>query len=387
MRSFAVVVSKGGNVEKPGVKPVKWMLRWQRRLGGIWMMRMARGCRNAFGVPLCHWNSEFFFKIGKEVGEPLMIDDDTLFKRRLHKGRLLVLMSYDISLPKFVSFNGRRGMFKLMLEEDKVLVEEEWVENFLEVGVGKLSRRMSGSSKRILGNPESQPSYFNNKCQEADDINVWQITSFDPCSRILEGGKRLAKCINQSLGMGESRCNLEKGKMLKLAHSRLNRKSLAYSHSNLKQKLILGKTKEVITSNDQTSSSSSELERGPFFNSIKSKGECSALLQTLNDLIDVDSGLSPIHVDDTGMDHGSGLNSSIMGLGSVSESKGIWFHIHIGVVSGPLQKNKKNGRSGNLIIRGQCKEAKRIQLMMKIGLLRTSQAHMRLDHYRNLAVN
>ena len=37
---------------------------------------------NLMGVPLCHWNSEFFFEIGKQVGEPLLIDDDTLFKRR-----------------------------------------------------------------------------------------------------------------------------------------------------------------------------------------------------------------------------------------------------------------------------------------------------------------
>lgn len=95
---------------------------------------------NFMRVPLCRWNSEFFLQIGKEVGEPLLIDDDTLFKRRFHKERMLVLIKHGSSYPKYINVNGGRGSFRLMVEEDVSPVELQWIESFLELVDRNLKR-------------------------------------------------------------------------------------------------------------------------------------------------------------------------------------------------------------------------------------------------------
>ena len=48
---------------------------------------------NIMGVPLCHWNSEFFLQMGNEIGESLLVDDNTFFKIKLFEGRVLVLIN------------------------------------------------------------------------------------------------------------------------------------------------------------------------------------------------------------------------------------------------------------------------------------------------------
>ncbi|KAK3230413.1 hypothetical protein Dsin_002294 [Dipteronia sinensis] len=44
---------------------------------------------DCFGVPLRFWNVAFFNKIGWLLGEPLMVEEDTLLKKRFDRGRVL----------------------------------------------------------------------------------------------------------------------------------------------------------------------------------------------------------------------------------------------------------------------------------------------------------
>ncbi|KAK3206386.1 hypothetical protein Dsin_020432 [Dipteronia sinensis] len=69
------------------------MMRWsdsfnpQSRLAWI----------DCFGVPLRFWNVAFFNKIGWLLDEPLMVEEDTLLKKRFDRGRVLVLIPLNQS--------------------------------------------------------------------------------------------------------------------------------------------------------------------------------------------------------------------------------------------------------------------------------------------------
>ncbi|KAK0580968.1 hypothetical protein LWI29_008247 [Acer saccharum] len=46
-------------------------------------------------VPLFCWNSNFFLKLGGMIGEPLLVEEDTVMKRKLDKGRVMVSEDQD----------------------------------------------------------------------------------------------------------------------------------------------------------------------------------------------------------------------------------------------------------------------------------------------------
>ncbi|KAK1591134.1 hypothetical protein Q3G72_002789 [Acer saccharum] len=49
------------------------------------------------GVPLRFWNEAFFHKVGRQLGEPVMVEEETLLKKRFDRGRILVLISLNQS--------------------------------------------------------------------------------------------------------------------------------------------------------------------------------------------------------------------------------------------------------------------------------------------------
>ncbi|KAI9177632.1 hypothetical protein LWI28_017547 [Acer negundo] len=49
-------------------------------------------------IPLCHWSFDFFFKLGWVIGEPLLVDEATAFRKRLDRGRILVLVNQEKSV-------------------------------------------------------------------------------------------------------------------------------------------------------------------------------------------------------------------------------------------------------------------------------------------------
>ncbi|KAK1572029.1 hypothetical protein Q3G72_026490 [Acer saccharum] len=53
---------------------------------------------NCVGIPLRCWLESFFRKIGRTLGEPLVVDNETVLRSRLDRGRLLALI--PVSAPE-----------------------------------------------------------------------------------------------------------------------------------------------------------------------------------------------------------------------------------------------------------------------------------------------
>ncbi|KAK1583841.1 hypothetical protein Q3G72_027518 [Acer saccharum] len=231
---------------------------------------------NFMGVLLSHWNSEFFFEIGKQV-EPLLIDDNTLFKRRLFKGRLLILIRHGNSCPKYISINDGRDSFWLLVEEERTPVELRWIENFLDLVLRKPKRWNRGQ-----GQVESRNSIGQPECQDREGKGikgVRQISNFVSNQNSLGGPIGAANDEIQLLENGDGHYKPVKGKNIRIPSP--NRYLPLHNYANSNNKLILEKTKVIGVFKDQSSSFNSEMERGPFMNSVKCIGECSTQRKNL----------------------------------------------------------------------------------------------------------
>ncbi|KAK1572422.1 hypothetical protein Q3G72_032449 [Acer saccharum] len=330
---------------------------------------------NIMGVPLCHWNSEFFIQMGNEIGESLLVDDDTLFKRKLFKGRVLVLIKQGIPCPKFIIVNGKVGKIQLTMEEENTPVELQWVEEFLELVDEKMKSWEIDCGKQDPGNSIGQPpNLVQHDVVEVygDTKKAWQITRYDR---------------NQSLGMLDRCGNSNKGKSKVALSPFPNRLFPIGLFSNLNHALVLRNSKTVGASNDQVSSSSSDIEVGPFKNSVMFKGECSAQNRVLNDENGEGSKVNIAFQDSSTRDLVDGLGSFYSGPVVEIEPKGVGFHIDLCNGFDPNQKDKETRRKGCLKVRFLDKEAKKAQLMMKRGLLMSNLVHKRNAHHRFLTAD
>ncbi|KAK3227022.1 hypothetical protein Dsin_006884 [Dipteronia sinensis] len=65
---------------------------------------------DCFGVPLRFWNADFFIKIGWLLGEPLLVEEDTFFKKRFDRGRVLVLIPLNQFCPNKIKVTVEHGV-------------------------------------------------------------------------------------------------------------------------------------------------------------------------------------------------------------------------------------------------------------------------------------
>ncbi|KAK1577181.1 hypothetical protein Q3G72_019617 [Acer saccharum] len=82
-------------------------------------------------IPLFCWNSNFFLKIGGLVGEPLLVEADTVLKNRLDRGKVLVMKDPSLKVPQVVNVQTDHGTFLVSLSEDGNLVEMAWINQHL----------------------------------------------------------------------------------------------------------------------------------------------------------------------------------------------------------------------------------------------------------------
>ncbi|KAK3198135.1 hypothetical protein Dsin_021550 [Dipteronia sinensis] len=66
---------------------------------------------NFIGVPLIFWNEEFFNKLGRLIGEVLDVEEDTLLRRRVDRGRILALVPHNQLCPRKVKVEVDRDPF------------------------------------------------------------------------------------------------------------------------------------------------------------------------------------------------------------------------------------------------------------------------------------
>ncbi|KAK0600575.1 hypothetical protein LWI29_016247 [Acer saccharum] len=78
----------------------------------------------------------------------------------LSKCAIVVLKRHGNSCPKYISINDGRNSFRLLVEEERTLVELRWIENFLDLVLRKPKRWNRGQgqveSMNSIGQPECQ---------------------------------------------------------------------------------------------------------------------------------------------------------------------------------------------------------------------------------------
>ncbi|KAI9165532.1 hypothetical protein LWI28_015802 [Acer negundo] len=69
------------------------------------------------GVPLDCWCEEFFMRLGWAVGEPLVIEMDTLARNMLDRGKVLVLSLFGLSCPESIKVVTGKASFLVTTRE------------------------------------------------------------------------------------------------------------------------------------------------------------------------------------------------------------------------------------------------------------------------------
>ncbi|KAK1581639.1 hypothetical protein Q3G72_007620 [Acer saccharum] len=83
------------------------------------------------GVPLRFLNEAFFLKIGWQVGKPLMVDEETLNKKRFDRGRILVLIPLNQVCPCRIKVSVGSGSFCVKISEEPAPVDSSWPASIL----------------------------------------------------------------------------------------------------------------------------------------------------------------------------------------------------------------------------------------------------------------
>ncbi|KAK0597186.1 hypothetical protein LWI29_022715 [Acer saccharum] len=81
------------------------------------------------GIPLHCWCEEFFKRLGWAVGEPLLVDEETLKRKKLDYGKILVLIPYGQSCPDGIKVISGSSSFSVAVWENPVPDGEEVANN------------------------------------------------------------------------------------------------------------------------------------------------------------------------------------------------------------------------------------------------------------------
>ncbi|KAK3172226.1 hypothetical protein Dsin_032951 [Dipteronia sinensis] len=75
------------------------------------------------GVPTRFWNKVFFNKVGRHVGEVVMVEEGTLFKKRLDRGWILVLIPRNHLCPDLIKVKVGSECFSVKTSELSLSVD------------------------------------------------------------------------------------------------------------------------------------------------------------------------------------------------------------------------------------------------------------------------
>ncbi|KAK1567360.1 hypothetical protein Q3G72_011288 [Acer saccharum] len=176
-----------------------------------------------------YWNEAFFLKIGWQLGEPLMVDEETLNKKRFDRGRLLALIPPNQVCSSKIKVAVGSDSFCVYASEEPALVDSSWPANVLGLQTVKVtspelvSQEVDGSSlcvdqeKYDMGRKvcsRQSKSEGKDKVKHKDSQithnNEWAVRSLKPKSRyaissigkIKHMGCVVGVCSNSNKGMG-----------------------------------------------------------------------------------------------------------------------------------------------------------------------------------------
>ncbi|KAK1564581.1 hypothetical protein Q3G72_006204 [Acer saccharum] len=103
------------------------MAEWKESLTSESRLRWV----DAVGVPLSCWSKEFFMHIGGKVGESMMVEEDTVKRTRVDRGRILVWAAVDKKIMEVIQVRVGRRFFPIRLEEVQEKVDSDWLQQVL----------------------------------------------------------------------------------------------------------------------------------------------------------------------------------------------------------------------------------------------------------------
>ncbi|KAK2639619.1 hypothetical protein Ddye_027414, partial [Dipteronia dyeriana] len=212
------------------------------------------------GVSLNCWEEAFFMKVGKQVGEPMWIDQATLSRSRLNKGKMLILTSQvgEASLDIRVSVEGM--VVTIKVEFDPIPVSTAWLNSFL-----RIEEHIHYNRKNCCRSSEAEP------IEESD------IALGTDRRQLLDTSKSIQKAVRfQNQVVAGNMTEGDKGKKLWARKT----KSKAIPFQNRTAKLVIGRKRDQVIRRDlvrdsSTTSSDSKRSWGAFSKISRDQGECS----------------------------------------------------------------------------------------------------------------
>ncbi|KAK3227568.1 hypothetical protein Dsin_007430 [Dipteronia sinensis] len=139
----------------------KWSESLENQPKSVWI--------NIAGLPLRFWNIYFFQKIGNRFGELLLVESDTLQRKRMDRAQLLVAINGNRPCPKYVKVATGSRPFLVKVEENSVPVDPAWVGKILDLNFEYVSQEMEFLLEDF---PEKKGVHENNHTRNDGQINV-----------------------------------------------------------------------------------------------------------------------------------------------------------------------------------------------------------------------
>ncbi|KAK1584512.1 hypothetical protein Q3G72_033649 [Acer saccharum] len=86
---------------------------------------------DVFGVPLDCWSKAFFKMLGGQVGEMLMVEEETVKKLRFDKGRILILSPFDKKIASEIQVRVGSRVVHIRMEESSDPISGDWLNKIL----------------------------------------------------------------------------------------------------------------------------------------------------------------------------------------------------------------------------------------------------------------
>ncbi|KAK1589148.1 hypothetical protein Q3G72_030951 [Acer saccharum] len=236
---------------------------------------------DCMGIPLCYWSSEFFVKLGWLIGEPLLVDEDTISRKRLDKGRILILLQQQEMVSSLVNVDVGNGSFAVTVKEEATQVCSKWIEQFLGLQMEDIFRLNKDvceeEDRETIGEKVGYRGQVRTGGCEAQDIaGEWQTRRQTRRRKTARRRKVVSETSSFELSEEESKFSnhskkndQDKGKMKWVPKPR---KSV---HKEGFGKLIIGERQGQMGRGVVSDTTSTSIEEGLMSDFKRWRGECS----------------------------------------------------------------------------------------------------------------
>ncbi|KAK3200233.1 hypothetical protein Dsin_023648 [Dipteronia sinensis] len=167
------------------------------------------------GVPLSVWSPFFFMKVSSFLGEPLMMEEDSSVRRRLDRGRMIMLVPFDKLGSCKIQVKTDAASFTVRMEELQAPVDFNWLSNVL----GLRSSFSDESLNFLHGLERLGPLSINEVCNDPSLVIMGEA---DICGKqktkdkkVLKGAGGQEHNENEKCGLKEVNCFLYKLSLVK----------------------------------------------------------------------------------------------------------------------------------------------------------------------------